>query len=355
MRMKRRINKVLHFYIDEPREVDVLRPMAYELEALGYEARFTTDFQQRSEVGIYACHANRFFDFETGWWGSLPSSVSIMCAHDLDQVDPSKPMYFTNDGWHLFDLALVPNDSFLTAGSRATHLGYLLPRMGLVATGWPPSDHALGNNAKEFGKRTEALRSTLGLTSSKAILLACSWSEPRHLAELRSAVEGSEWTIIARYPTLTDQPSTKSPWFQRLQQRSTDLEASRVAASKFNDVVVPNLDVDLYSLLSISELVVSNGSSVLLEGVLMGRPGISVTDWLLPDGPDGYDQKEPQVFNDGVIRGASKGLREMINKAQSDSFAPYVTKGREIVASAHTFGIAAQLGAIEIDALLRRI
>jgi len=278
----------IQFYVDEPLEVDILGPIAVEFGRRGFSTASTNDFETKSEVGIFACHPNRFFDFSSGNWNRPPADFSIICAHDFNQATEAGPAYFIQDGWHLFDIGLVPGPAMYAEGARALHLGYQLPRLGLHQVGWVPSDRAFTDGIINSGENTTIRKSLVGSDTRKIVLLACSWSSPRHLLDTLSYLDVEKYVILARYPkfraTIPD-----SPWAPRLARARVEVQQARELAEKSQNVVLAADDTNLFDLLAISDVVLSNGSTVLKEGLLLGVPGVSIGSWQHPSGPNGAE------------------------------------------------------------------
>lgn len=338
------------FYVHEPVERQILEPIAAALGEMGYATILTEDLTQPSEVGVYACHPNSFFNTKTGLWDALPSKISVICAHDFAQAGNAGPAYFIQDGWHLFDLGLVPGPTLRELGNLAHNLGYRLPTHGLHEVGWPPSDVAIQGGVR-IVRRVEQLRNELGLTNEKVLLLACSWSSPVHLEELLGAIDQLNVAVILRVPPYRP-PRDDDPWRSRLLRAAADGALARTRALGLPNVLVPDSTTSLYDLLRLSDVVVSNGSTVLYEGLLMGKPGVSVTSWLHPAGSDGTASASPVVNCLGVVEGPIENLHEMLKTALSAHMQPYVQQGRASLVPHHTLGTSVQTAADRIEELL---
>lgn len=345
------MNHKITFYLDERHEISILEPLRKELAERGHFGQIVSDFTKQSAIGIYSCHPNRFFDWGEGIWNELPSKISVVIAHDFDQAKDSGPAYFIQDGWHRFDLGLVPGIQMITEASRAEHLGYQLPKHGLRQIGWIPSDSVLKMSQSERLSRRNAVRDLFGFQGRTVLLLASSWSNSNHINELANSVLTDDFGIIARYPAFSaDIPA--SPWQARLAQARKDVESSKESAAKFPHVVVPEPTFDLYSLLLASDVVVSNGSTVLKEGLILERPGVSVNSWLHPSGPSGMDVTEPSVNFPGILDCSFDQFNVTLAAALSDHFRPYVVTGQANLVPKATLGKSAQTAADQIESLL---
>lgn len=343
----------IQFYVDEPLESDLLGPMAVEFRRRGFSTASTNDFETESEVGIFACHPNRFFDFNSGNWNRPPADFSIICAHDFNQATEAGPAYFIQDGWHLFDIGLVPGPAMYAEGARALHLGYQLPRFGLHQVGWVPSDRAFTDGIINSGENTTFRRSIVGPDTRKIALLACSWSSPKHLLDTLNYLDVDKYVLVVRYPKFRAS-IPDSPWAPRLAQARVEVQQARGIAQTAQNVIVAADDTNLFDLLAISDVVISNGSTVLKEGLLLGVPGVSIRSWQHPSGPNGAESVTPVVAWPGVVEGPVESLSTMMNVTESDDFSELVSRGRAQLVPNESLGCAAHLAAEVIQPFLSR-
>lgn len=330
-------------YASDRIELETLAPVGRELEALGLDVTSTDDFSAPAEIGVYACHSNRFFDFQAGRWTRPASAFSAIFLHDLGQSNGSED-YWRNDSWHVFDLGLLPGASWQRLADRAAQDGVPGPRHGMVTVGWPKFDHVYAR-PEAFSKARECLRSELGLTGDRpAVLLACSWSDRRQLADTVAALRPLPVDLVVKYPDFPP-PEPTSPWFERLTEARAELLRAKDLAGATPGVVVADTDVDLYALLDLVDVVVSNGSNVMYEGVLMGTPGISVREWEHPVGRYGERTLRPHMDLDGVLTGSTGSLRQLIQTALVPSFRTVIAHGSAALVAPATHGRAARCAA----------
>jgi len=341
-------------YVDGEWERVVLEPIVEHLNRIGLIADLTEDFTIQSDVGLYACHGNRFFNFSTGNWNPLPSRLSVLCVHDFEQITPKSIDAFMNDGWHRFDLALVPNHKYLFLGERADHLGYKLPQHGLRVIGWPPSD-------KHFAQVTEKTRfespepAVLQTnTKKKRVFLACSWSSPKQILDCHSVLGTDDYEFIVRYPNILKQ-KTNSPWKATLDHAIQDVKSAIKIAKTLPATHVPDTNANLFDLLVSSDVIVSNGSNVTLEGVIVGKPGICVTSWTHPSGPEGTERYVPELSQTGVLNGTLEELPNLVATALSNDFRPYVLRGQNELLPPQFRGSASLRASEEIENLIKAL
>ena len=110
-------------------------------------------------------------------------------------------------------------------------------------------------------------------------------------------------------------------------------------------------DADIMALVEIADIVVSDGSNVLYEGVLAGTPGVCVTDWPLAEGARGELSAPPRVVLPGVVSGGIRSIPSMLQVVQAQDWRPLVAEGSANLVEPATRGRAAVLAA---DASRRR-
>jgi hypothetical protein len=323
-----------------------LVPIGRALELRGHTITYEEDFTAASEVGVYACHGNRFFDFALGQWRQLPSTFSVMCLHDFGQAGEVGVQYFVHDGWDRFNLGLLPGPSWHELWDRAVRTGIPGPSHGMRVVGWPKADSAFALEADPSVR--SSVRRDLGLADLPTLLLACSWSDRRQLDELLVSVDRHEFNVVVKYPESAPPPGD-SPWFNLLNDAYEELQAAIDTAAATPDVVVADPATDLYRLLAAMDLVVSNGSNVLYEAVLMGIPGVSVDTWLHPGGIDGRQRVPPRIELDGVVSGGIESLELMIRTAIAADHKVALARGANRLVAVETRGRASILAAAAIE------
>jgi hypothetical protein len=107
---------------------------------------------------------------------------------------------------------------------------------------------------------------------------------------------------------------------------------------------LPN-DLDIFSAIREADVIISNGSNVLFEGLICEKPGINITNWLHPVGERGELSRKPCVDFAGILSGNSQDLPKLIDLALSVEFSPLIKEGKSRIVSAHTLGKASHKSA----------
>lgn len=336
-------------YAEDSHELAVLEPIGAELEQRGARVRATADFDEPADVGLYSCHTSCFFDHARARWRRPANRCSVQSLHDLALHDDAQ--YFTVERWHLFDLGLLPGPLWASAWERARAAGVRGPVLGMRTIGWPKMDHVERDPAG-FQDTVDALRRRLGTAERAVLLLACSWSRERQLADLLAAIDLERFAPVVKYPASVP-PPPDNPWAARLNAAIEELERARARALATPGVTVADDDADIMALVEIADVVVSDGSNVLHEGVLAGTPGVCVTDWPLAAGVHGELSVPPRVLLPGVLSGDRRSLPSMLRVVLAPEWRPLVAEGADALVERATRGRAAALAADAVEEALR--
>jgi hypothetical protein len=335
-------------YVEGEHERAVLAPIGAELARRGARVRTTGDLGEPAQIGLYACHTNRFFDFENGRWRRPPNELSALAVHDLGQAGMLDASYFEAEPWHVFDVGLLPGPEWAGMWQRAGAGGTTGPSLGMHVIGWPKMDHV--HAAPEaFAQAVASLRTALGLGTRPVVLLACSWSNRGQLDDALAALAATDVDLVVKYPSFTP-PSDDSPWFERLTAAHDEVEQARAAAREHDRVVVADDETDIMALVSLADVVLSNGSNVLYESVLAGVPGVSIREWVHPAGARGEQAIRPLLDLPGVVSGDVASLPELVRLVREPAWHRLVSRSGDALVDPATRGSASARAADAIEA-----
>ncbi len=335
-------------YVEGEHERAVLAPIGAELARRGARVRTTGDLHEPAQVGLYACHTNRFYDFEGGSWRRPPNELSALAVHDLGQAGMLDVDYFEAEPWHVFDLGLLPGPDWAGMWERAAADGATGPALGMHVVGWPKMDHVHAD-PQAFAQALAAQREALGVGGRPIVLLACSWSNRGQLDDALAALAQADVDLVVKYPRFSP-PSPESPWFARLSAAEQEVEQARAAAHAHPRAVVADDEADIMALVSLADVVLSNGSNVLYESVLAGVPGVSIRDWVHPAGGSGEAAVRPLLDLPGVLSGDVAALPELLRLVREPAWRSLVARSADALVDPATRGHAAARAADAIEA-----
>ena len=137
--------------------------------------------------------------------------------------------------------------------------------------------------------------------------------------------------------------------------RGVVAQCAIAAAEAAEGVVCTGPELTLPVVLAMADVVVSNGSSVAMEGIVIGRPALCVTSWQHPAGPTGDDLLVPSSDVAGIVVGPAEAIPEMLRKALHPSVWPYVEMGREQLVPVDSLGRASETAADEIEFMVAKV
>ena len=108
----------------------------------------------------------------------------------------------------------------------------------------------------------------------------------------------------------------QAPWSSAYPQVLKNIEEmNRRHRGLQENIHIIDPTVGIMHCIAAADLVVSEESSVLIEGVLLNIPGIAVTDWLVPDC---HPPRPPSVPFDFVHKTTAAGLKQTVQQILGD-------------------------------------
>ena len=333
-------------YSTDNAELASLLNMRNEFERRGYRVFQSQDLNQKSEIGIYAIHANHFYDFDLGILKRPNSLFSVSMLHDFGQDNGEQHNYFRNDTWEIYDFGLVINDSWGQFLKRAISNGVKGPLYGFAIGGYPKSDDwFIKMNSSEVFLSPE-----LSTTKKIKVLLACSWQNREHLTMAINAIDSNKYQIVSKafdYET-NFTAMIDSPWKDVfIAQR----EEGRLLNSFYGlhpEIIPLAPETKIFDAIESCDVVVSNGSNVMFESILSLKPAICVTDWSQPAGLHGEETVYSKINSPGIINVVSKDLNEAIELSLSLQSRKLLSHARESLLEPNYRGRGAEISVNEI-------
>lgn len=228
---------------------DVFEPIAREAEDRGYNTRFTSDFGMEPEIGFYCEHQKILPE--------MNAETSFVMFHGVD--DSFDPEYFVLENWNQYDVGLLPGKVAAETWQGISWHDNAVPKGGVYNVGWPKADHIFTD---EFENKTQKIRDRLKLYDDLCILYAPTLESDDKVIDFIEATK-----------TVSGKKLIKSAPYD-------DVDYSTIPEIEENtEYKLLNSSTDIMITLSVADIVVSDESSVLLEGMLTETIPVSVTDW----------------------------------------------------------------------------
>ena len=285
--------RTITFFYSDKVEEQTLQPVAQEALGRGYGVRFSDNLFAKADIGFY-CQHQCFPQF---------SNFSAIFLHDLAQAHNRWPNIWQGEPWNGFDLGILPGKTWSERWQQAAHHHYAHPRHGVFELGWPKADHLFArdqdNKTAHVGQQ---LRQQLGLKYPLTVLYAPSWEN-----------DGKQDSFVRSLCSLPVNLLLKqAPWSQEYPQVLQAIaEMNAIHATMGKNIHIVHPEVNIFDCMAVADVIVSEESSVLTEGLLMRVPGVSVSDWTIPD-------CQPPRFSsvpyDYVWKTPLSGLRSLVEE-----------------------------------------
>lgn len=316
------------FYYSDNLELLAGAPVIEELRAMKVPVIATTDLSTPAKVGVHLHHSNALYDFENHRWMESAAGFSVGMLHDLFQDGGEGGKYFSNDSWRPFDLGLIPGPRWEAITFHSELLSIPGPKLGFQVVGWPKSD-----------KMTRSASSKPNKSLKPRILVAASWSGMLQLGDILEYINLEEYSIVVKFPRTDVSGFRNSPWFGILQAQSQEIEDVLALATAFRGIEFADPEGDIFELIASVDLVISNGSNVSYEALILGKPSLQVLDWPHPDGDFGENTKF--VFSEfpGIANTSARRLNSAIKTAlASNTLQNAAAQGKSWLVADETLG-----------------
>lgn len=297
------LKKKITFIYSDAVEKQVYEMIAAKARKRGYKTRITDDKFARCEIGWYCQHIN-FPQF---------SKFSIIMLHDITQQYGNWPDIWLREPWNKYDIGFLPSKIWVNNWKQCSKYYYANPRKGMYLTGWPKADRLT-----EFldNKKKEDYKKAVGIDPSKpTILYAPAWENDNKQDEFVKAMMPLDVNILVKQP----------PWPDTYQQQIKNIAQMRELHKDNPRVIQLDPKTSILDAIMISDILVSEESSTMCECVMMGKPAISVCNWLIPDvTPSRY----PADDYDYVIKTKKENLTNCVQEVL-DNYKKYANEAQK--------------------------
>lgn len=278
-------------------------PVVEEAKRRGYQVHVTNDRHVKAEIGVYSQHI------------CYPenSKFSLIMLHDMTQGSLSWPNFWEVERWNKFDVGILPGKSWAERWTQCNCFYYAHPRSGVYPLGYPKSDQICSD---QFHERTEELRRKLDLKYDFTILYAPSWENDNKEDDFVRALSSLNVNLIIKHNCWQSHPPI---------QRNIE-EMRALHENKYENVHYIEQEESIMTAIALCDLIVSDESNVMTDAILLNKPSIAVTDWLIPDETP---HRPACVPIDYVIKCKKSELRQTVEAiiSQEISCEEYVKKG----------------------------
>lgn len=256
------LKKDITFIHFDTSEKEMYTPIKEEAERRGYTTRFTKDKFAKCEIGFYCQHDN----FPSG------SKLSVIMLHDIIQDYNAWPDLWMYEAWDKYDIGILPSEQWVNNWNQCSQWYYANPKRGMYLVGWPKADvvdfGSLEQDRKEFYAK-------YGLDpSKKTILYAPAWENDHKQDDFVQAMLKLDVNIlIKQYDAKPDVYPDLYRCINEMYELHKDIPRVTILPTSTN----------IFNAIKVSDVLVSEESSTICEAAMLGKPAVSVSDWLIPD------------------------------------------------------------------------
>ena len=294
------VKKEITFVYSDSVEKQVFEMIAKEAEKRDYTTKLTTNIFAKCEIGWYCQHIN-FPQY---------SKFSIIMLHDLTQQYGYWPDLWYREPWNKYDIGFLPNNIWVENWMKCSSFSYSHPRKGVFLTGWPKADRI---SLCFDEKKKNEYKKQIGLNPEKAtILYAPAWENDGKQDEFVKAVLPLDVNVLIK----------QAPWGDAYPDQIKNVAEMRALHQDNERIIQLDPRTNILDAIMVSDVLVSEESSTMLESVMMGKPAISVCDWLIPD-------TTPSRFPSGNYDFVVKTVKENLTITISDILSNYTLFSKE--------------------------
>lgn len=257
-----KVEKKITFIYTDKVEYQCAEPIAEEAKKRGFVVEFSDDIFKKCEIGFYFQHL------------CYPknSKFSVVMLHDLGQQHGEWPIMWKNEFWNDFSLGFLPSNEWVSMWHNASCYNFVRPKYGCYFSGWQKADKIKKNI---FQEECEKIVEKYEIDrSKKTILYAPSWEWGGRQLEIIESCKDLDVNLIIKH----------APWNPENYPEQVKIidDMTRQSQGKKN-VYILDSAISIFNTINISDVLISEESSTLYEAMMLDKPVIAVTDWLIPD------------------------------------------------------------------------
>lgn len=256
------VKKEITFFAQNKGEYYNLLPIMDYARERGYQVKHTDDLREKAEIGVYCQHFGR----------PENSKFSVVLLHDMAQGHNRWPNIWELERWSAYDIGIVPGEEWRDRWERCAFQYYANPRCGAYMFGYPKSHEIY---SEEMKKRAEELKKEMNLKYEMSVLYAPSWECWEKEDDFVRALASLPVNLLVK----------QAPWAKGYGDTITNnvKNMRELHEGKYDNLHYFEWDENILVCLMMSDLLVSDESSVMMEALLFGVPSIGVQDWMVPD------------------------------------------------------------------------
>lgn len=255
------LKKEITFFCQDKGEYYNLLPIMNYADKRGYKVNHTNDLNVKAEIGVYCQHFGK----------PENSKFSVVLLHDMIQGHNRWPNLWELERWNTYDIGIVPGIKWKNRWEKCAFQYYANPRCGAYMLGYPKSNEIFSG---ELENRVNELKKTMNMKYDVSVLYAPSWENDEKEDDFIRALASLPVNLLVK----------QAAWPKEYGHIIKNIENMRkLHEGKYDNLYYIEPEESIMVALKMCDIVVSDESSVMVEGLMFGKPSIAVKDWLIPD------------------------------------------------------------------------
>ncbi len=246
------IDRDITFFVSKPKHKEAVEPIAEAARERGYEVSYTDEYTADAAIGIYLDHVHKIND--------VNATLSVVMLHSID--DAYKSDHWLNEPWYRFDIGLLLGGRSVENWVAQSWHQKTRPKIGVFCVGWPKFDPIFSPNST-----TETEVDGFEFEDGKTVMYAPYGEDDTALNDFISQARDVFPNLLIRHAPRDEVDYTR-PFYEEI-----------LAG---DDIHVLDDSWEFINCLSVSDVLVSDGSSVIQESILTDTVPISVREWRKP-------------------------------------------------------------------------
>ena len=253
--------EITFFYLDNV-EKWALENIFDEASKHGYKVKYSKNLNEECEIGFYP----------QDYYVKPNSKLSVVMLHGMDQGRLNWPNHWSNEPWNKYDIGFLPGKSWSERWNDYSWDPSTRTKKGVYEVGWPKSDKVFKDS---FFNNIKSLKEGLNLRFNKSILYAPSFETDNKQIEICKILKDLSSNILIKH-WLTNEDS----------QNYIDLkknidEANLYVKKNMHNGYILDPNLNIVDCLALSDVLITDESSVLYEAFLLNVPTVSVSDFVM--------------------------------------------------------------------------
>lgn len=287
------LKKDITFIYMDSAEKSMFAPIAQEAERRGYKVTLTMDKFAKCNIGFYCQHKNY----------PKYSKFSFIMLHDIIQQYGNWPDIWFREPWNKYDVGILPSDQWVDNWNQSSMNYYAVPKKGMYKVGWPKADSIIKFTDEKYKK--DFIEKYKIDTTKKTILYAPAWENDGKQDEFVQAMKKLDVNILIK----------QADWNEELFPEIVKNVKEMYELHKNDErVILLPPSMNIFEAIAVSDVLVSEESSTMCESVMMGKPAVSVSNWLIPDvTPSRFPECNYNFVNMTLKENLTEKVKEIID------------------------------------------